>query len=180
MMDGVRLALAGEKDAEEIHALMEAVYQGLENKSVFVCDDFAYVKDHIATRGFIVLARNREDKLVGSFMIRFPGLQEDNLGYDIGLGAEELGKVAHLESAVVGEEYRGHFLQGRMLKEAEQVIKARGFRHLLATVSPDNPASYRTLEQSGYRLWGTKVKYQDLVRRIYYKDMEEDNRNYTK
>ena len=77
----------------------------------------------------------------------------------------------HVESAVVASEYRGYALQGRMLQEAEHLIDRAKYSYLMATVSPENPASYKTLEKLGYELVLTKEKYGGLMRRLYIKNM---------
>ena len=160
--------VAEAKDAQKIHNLMVEVYEQLENKSLYVCDDLAFVKRHISHEGFTVVACTKEDKIVGSLILRIPDA-EDNLGKDIGFSEEECQSVIHVESAVVAPLYRGNALQRRMLQIAETMIDRVKYSYLMATVSPDNPASYKTLESLGYELIVTKEKYDGLMRRIYRK-----------
>ena len=105
---------------------------------------------------------------MGSLILRIPDA-EDNLGKDIGFSEEECQRVIHVESAVVAPLYRGNALQRRMLQIAETMIDRVKYSYLMATVSPDNPASYKTLESLGYELIVTKEKYDGLMRRIYRK-----------
>lgn len=168
------LKIAGEEDAEQISALMKEVYERLEDRSLYVCDGIDYVKRHIRDEGFIVIAGTPDGKPVGSLLVRYPRLQEDNLGRDLGFSEEELPKVVHMESAVVLPEYRGNALQSRMLTYAEEQIDKRKYVHFLATVSPDNPASYKTFEKHGYRCRMTKEKYGGLMRRIYWKKVDRE------
>lgn len=163
------LRVAKADDAIEIHNLMQEVYNRLEDKNIYVCDDLEYVQTYIVDRGFAVVACNISGKIAASFVFRYPMLQADNLGRDIGLAEEELPKVVHMESAVVLPEYRGQGLQYKMLQYAEKIIDTSKFRYFMATVSPDNPASYKTFEKSGYQLIMTKEKYNGLKRRIYCK-----------
>lgn len=65
---------------------------------------------------FAVKASNYDGKIVGSFIFRYPRIQDGNLGLDIGLAEGELSKIVHMESEVILPEYRGHGLQGKMLK----------------------------------------------------------------
>ena len=163
--------LAAKKDVPEIYALMKTVYEGLDDRSLYVCDDIEYVKKHINSKGFIVKSCNDDGKIVGSFIFRYPGMQEDNLGRDIGLAEGELPKVVHMDSAVVLPEYRGHGLQSAMLSYAEKLIDKKQYSYFMATVSPNNPASYKSLEKNGYHLVLTKEKYGGLIRRIYLKEI---------
>ena len=160
--------VAEAKDAQKIHNLMVEVYEQLENKSLYVCDDLAFVKRHISHEGFTVVACTKEDKIVGSLILRIPD-EEDNLGKDIGFSEEKCQSVIHVESAVVAPLYRGNALQRRMLQIAEAMIDRVKYSYLMATVSPENPASYKTLESLGYELIVTKEKYDGLMRRIYRK-----------
>lgn len=162
--------VAEAKDAKKIHNLMVEVYEQLENKSLYVCDDLAFVKRHISHEGFTVVACTKEDKIVGSLILRIPDA-EDNLGKDIGFSEEECQRVIHVESEVVAPLYRGNALQRRMLQIAETMIDRVKYSYLMATVSPDNPASYKTLESLGYELIVTKEKYDGLMRRIYRKEL---------
>ena len=162
--------VAEAKDAQKIHNLMVEVYEQLENKSLYVCDDLAFVKRHISHEGFTVVACTKEDKIVGSLILRIPD-EEDNLGKDIGFSEKKCQSVIHVESAVVAPLYRGNALQRRMLQIAEAMIDRVKYSYLMATVSPDNPASYKTLESLGYELIVTKEKYDGLMRRIYRKEL---------
>lgn len=161
--------IAENEDAQRIHALMLEVYEQMEDKTLYVCDDLAFVERHISNEGFIVAAC-AEDVIVGSLILRIPD-ESDNLGRDIGLSDQECQRVMHVESAVVLPEYRGKALQKRMLQFAQNHIDKNAYSYLMATVSPKNPASCRTLEQSGYTCVLTKQKYGGLLRRIYIKNL---------
>lgn len=168
-MNDIIISVAEQSDAQEIYDVMQEVYDRLENKTLYVCDDLDYVKNHVSDEGMTVIARNKDGKIIGSFMFRYPGVSDDNLGRDIALDETELGKVVHMESAVVSPEYRGNELQLKMLQYAEKIIDTNKYKYFMSTVSPDNPASYRSLEKSGYELVKTKEKYGGLLRRIYLK-----------
>lgn len=98
-------------------------------------------------------------------------MQEDNLGRDIDLDEDKLKQGVHMDSAVVLPEYRGMALQSKMLKYAEEYIDKNKCKYFIATVSPENPASYKSLEKNGYQLMVTKEKYGGLMRRIYLKEV---------
>ena len=167
------------EDAKAIYDVMKKAEEALENKTLYVCDDLEYVKMHVTSaqndadaNGFGVVACDESEKIVGIFIIRYPKKADDNLGKDIELSDEEQLHVAHMESAAVLPEYRGNHLQEKMLTYAEDFIDKKQYRYLMATVSPDNPASYLTFEKCGYQLIKTKEKYGGLSRRIYLKCIE--------
>lgn len=157
---------AEEIDAAAIFDLMKSVYDNLDDKTLFFCDDLEYVKSHIEKEGFGVKAQ-WEGKLVASLIVRFPGDAEDNLGRDVGI--EEIHKVAHIESVVVDKEYRGNGLQNKMIKFAEDRLKQIGYTYIMATVSPDNKHSLGNFERNGYEVMNIKEKYGGLRRAILLK-----------
>lgn len=169
MKEEIILRVVKKEEAEVVYQVMQEVYDRLENKALFANSDMDYIRAHIEAEGFLVGAYDAFGKMAGNFMVRYPMEAEDNLGRDIGLKQEELCKVVHMESAVVLPEYRGQHLQVKMLQYAEHVIDKERFWYFMATVSPDNPASYRSFEQNGYQLMMTKEKYGGFIRRIYCK-----------
>ena len=168
--DSFKIRKADPNDANAIYAIMQRVSSKLPDKSLFVCDDLEFVQAHLQSNGFGVVACDGDNKIVASFLFRYPHMEEDNLGRDIDLAEEQLDAVVHMESAVVLPEHRGHNLQEKMLRYAESMIDKSVYHYFMATVSPDNPASYLSLEHNGYSLVATKKKYGGLVRRIYLKE----------
>lgn len=162
-----RIAVAD--DTDNVYNLMQNVYNNLENKSLFVCDDYSFVYDHIFKSGFIVIACDSMNNAAGCLIVRYPQNDDDNLGKDIGLSDSEKLLVAHMESAVVLPEYRGNNLQFKMMKYAEKNIDTRKYKYILSTVSPDNKYSRANLIKSGYRFVINKLKYNGLSRDIYMK-----------
>ena len=148
---------------------MVTVYEELENKELYICDDLEFVKANMEENGFCIVAYDCKGNIAGTFLIRYPGDAEDNLGRDLNFSVAEQKRVVHMESAVVLPEYRGNHLQSKMLQYGEAFIDKEKYQYLMATVSPDNPASYKSLEKNGYRHVLTKEKYQGLKRRIYCK-----------
>lgn len=166
----MKIRLATTKDIKKIHNLMQKVHKDLKDKSLYVCDDLDYVTNQITDRdagfGVVALSFNR---IVGSFIFRYPHFSDDNLGRDIHLDETLLDEVVHMESAVVLKHYRGRGLQLKMLRYAESIIDKRKYHYFLATVSPNNLASCKSFEKNGYKHMLTKEKYDGLIRRIYMK-----------
>ena len=167
----IEFTTATEDRVPEICALMREVYDNLDDKSVFVCDDEEFVGRHISSEGFTVIACTESREIVGCFIVRFPGESSDNLGLDIDLPKERLGQVVHMESCVVSPVYRGMGMQSKMLRYAESLIDKSRYVYFMATVSPNNPASFHTFEKNGYRVAALKEKYLGVSRRIYLKEV---------
>ncbi len=168
----IQFRKAQAEDAPEIFRVMKDVHRELEDKSLYVCDDFEFVKEHIEDHGFTLVAFNEAEEIVGFLIVRYPMLMEDNLGRDLELPGEELTKVVHMESVAVLPDYRGQGLLLQMLQEAEALIDANDYTYYLTTVSPGNPASYKSFEKNGYRPVLEKKKYGGHIRKIYYKKCE--------
>ena len=134
---------ANAEDLYDIFSLMKQVYDDLEDKSLFVCDDIEFIKQQLTESGFGVITKVN-NSIAGCLIVRFPELESDNLGLDIGIADDELSKVVHIEAVVVAKKFRGHRLQKKMIKYAEQIIDSKKYYHLMATVSPDNHASLKS------------------------------------
>lgn len=168
MSNNIRLLLAEPEDSKEIYDVMMAGYESHEDKTLFVPDEYENIVKYLRSDGFFIKAVNESGRIVGFFMVKYPGTDEDNLGRDIGLSEKEQMKVAHMESVAILPEARGLGLQTKMMLEAERHIDGE-YKYLMATVSPYNPASYISTEKAGYENVLTKEKYGGKLRRIYLK-----------
>lgn len=167
--DGFMIRRAVGDDTESIYECMLSVYNALEDKSVFVCEDIEYVKHNIEEHGFSVVAETEDGIIAGVFIFEYPDMDMSNLGRDIGLLESELGKVVHMDTVVVRPEYRGRRLQIRMLEFAEGIIDVR-YRYYMATAAPYNKPSITSFLKSGYRVVKVTEKYGGFIRAILLKD----------
>ena len=157
-------------DAYTIWQIMDTCAQAMEHKEHFICDDLDYVKDILSGQGFAVVACDTDGNIVGNLLVKYPGLDEENLGYDVfPKNADALTKVLHMDSASVLPEHRGYGLESRMITYAESLIDISKYRYSFATVSPENLASLKSLERNGYQVMVTKEKYGGLIRCVMMK-----------
>jgi ribosomal protein S18 acetylase RimI-like enzyme len=96
---------------------------------------------------------------------------EENLGYDLGLGEEELSRTAHLQVVAVHPAYRGNSLQRIMVERHQQVLALMGYEHVCSTVSPYNPFSLRNFLEQGFVINALKVKFASYLRFIVHKNL---------
>lgn len=162
------------EEARELHTLIMQVWEEMPDKELFVVDGTTidWITSCLKEKGFGITVRTSQGELAGVLIVYFPGENVDNLGREIGLSGEALTQVAHMDTAVVAKAHRGHGLERRMVEYAEDCLKGTKYRYLMATVSPDNPASLRSLEKNGYRVMMTKEKYGGYQRDILLKDTE--------
>ena len=160
------------KDAGEIHSIIDTCYQALEHKEYFICDDLDYVRYILSGNGFGVVACDANGKIVGNLLVKYPGLKEENLGYDVGFTPDNLSRVLHMDSASVLPGHRGHGLESKMIAFAETLVDTSKYCYSFATVAPENYASLKSLKRNGYTVMTTKEKYEGLIRCVMMKELK--------
>ena len=168
-MNQYTLRIATARDAVEIWQMMDSCRRQLENQSYFVCDNQYYVTDVLTASGFGVVACDPTGKIVGNLLVKYPGMEEENLGYDLSFDFTQLARTVHMDSCSVLPEARGNGLEGQLLTYAESRIDPDRYTYLLATVSPDNVPSMKTFTKLGYEVKMTKEKYEGVLRNILMK-----------
>lgn len=154
-------------DVPFIKRLMDETLAAMEQKEWYITDDIEFLEAHVEKEGFILKAVDTEQNELAAFLVvRIPGEAEDNLGTSLNLNKEERMRVAHMESAAVGKDWRGFRLQRRLLAEAEQIVSGMGIEWIMATVHPDNCRSRNNLLAQGFEVIATVEKYGGTIRDI--------------
>ena len=167
-------------DVEAIMQVMADAMANLQHPEWFVPDDAVYMAEHISgPKGFCLVA---EEKTTGAlaayFTVKLAGTAPDALGWQLGMSEEELNTTAQMDSCCVAPPYQGNGLEGKLLLMAEDTLRGSRYRHLLATVHPDNAASLYTGLHRGYTIAANHVIcYGDKVRDILHKELESRNTN---
>lgn len=159
------------EDAEKIADLIQDVYEDMEQKAWYVPDNAEYTKKMMESGKGVVYEAVDEDTgiMAGIVMATYPGICEENLGNEIGLSANQMLDVVHMESAAVRPEYRGNGIQGKLMDVAEKEAVERGKHYLMCTIHPDNRFSRANAMSRGYNVMKTKEKYGGLIRDIMLK-----------
>lgn len=167
----------GLEELSQVEMLQQKVYHALKHKEVLVTDSFETMANDLTLGGQILGVYNGSRELIAYRFISFPKLGEHNLGRDLRFDSMNLAQVAHLETTVVHPAYRGNGLQSETLKLAFPLIEAKGYRHILCTVSPINPHSLYNVMSNGLKIKALKRKYkteesqEGLWRFILHKDL---------
>jgi ribosomal protein S18 acetylase RimI-like enzyme len=157
----------------EIMELQRNIYDGLENKSFFVCTDKEEFENTIKGKGNIIGCVSLEDNELISIGVYIEyGYDDHNYGYDINIQGEELLKVGQVEATIVSEKYRGNSLQKLMCEILEEMGKTSGKKYICATVAPDNKYSVNTFLKLGYKIMEDKLKYGGLRRYVLMKELQ--------
>ena len=162
---------AGKDDAQLMADLIAEVWRQMDHKEWFAVEDLDYISGLMEAGKALAwkMVETESGEVAGVYFAVVPGIDADNLGYDIGLTGEELLKVAHMDIAAVLSRYRGNRLQQRMTDEAEERLVEKGYTYLMCTIHPENSFSYQTMERRGYKLVKQAYKYGGLLRNIYLK-----------
>lgn len=157
-------------DLDEIMNIMNKAKTLLPNPTWYVADEETFVRRHVEESGFILKA-SQDNQIAGFLLIRIPLMEEDNLGFSFNFPTEELQKTAHAESTAVLSTFRGHGIQAKLLFAAEFLLRQQNFIHLMATVHPDNIASLRSFQKTGFSIVKTVKKYGGFDRHILHKTL---------
>ena len=161
-----------EKDIPGILKIVEEAENTLEHREWYVTDGEDFFAAHMEREGFVLKAEERQTgRMAGFLAVRIPGESRDNLGRFWGLTEADLLRTAHMESAAVASAFRGHGLQGRMMAEAERMLRERGFSWLMGTVHPENIYSRNHFLKLGYEAAVRTEMYGGLPREIMVKKL---------
>lgn len=158
---------------DEIIDIIQSVLSSMAQKDWFAADNAEYTRHMLITKkGIAYTAVVKETgAIAGIFMVTFPGNSTDNLGRDAGLPADELMKVAHMDSAAVLPPYRGHHLQRQLMLAAENDLKKSGYQYLCCTIHPDNRYSLNSALSLNYQIIATCEKYGGYLRAVLMKKL---------
>lgn len=157
-------------DTEKFINLLQDVRESMEHKEWFYLDEPEDVRSMMENGTMRMWVAMDGDRMAAALDILYPGLEEYNYGYNIGLTEEQLRKVIHMDSAAVHPEYRGLGLQRKLIQEAESEISGTGERILLCTVHPENCFSLQNVLKQGYTIQKELAQY-GSVRFILRKDI---------
>ncbi len=168
-----RIEKASAEDYQLFADIIQEVWNGMEQRAWFMADNADYTYEMLSSgkgTGYKAVETESGD-VAGIFMATAPGMDESNLGWDIGLSEKELPLAAHMDSAAILPRYRGYGLQRLLMQEAEKDLRSLGFRYLLCTVHPDNRYSLDNVLKQGYQIMTVKEKYGGNIRAVLKKDL---------
>lgn len=142
-------------DLDDIYRIMDSI-----DHPMFFKDDREYVYHHIDRDGFILVVDDHE--LLAYLMIHY-------VDYDMDV---DLYHIAYMDSVGVLPFVRGQSLMKRLIVEAEEILKANGYYHYMATVHPNNIYSLRVLLDLDYTIVKKVYRYAGLERLLLLKNEE--------
>lgn len=157
---------------ENVLRIQDVVLDTIENKdflSPVTKEEFTHSIENCLMVGVFV-----EDELIAFRALAKPEIDEDHLGYDIGLSTEQLEKVVYQEITNVHPDYRGFGLQKKLGLIVMELLDASPYSHVCATVAPFNIASLKDKLSQGMVIGALKNKYANMLRYVFYKKLHED------
>lgn len=143
-------------DCQTIMEIMTSAHEAMLDQDAYITDDLPYIREHITEKGFGLMAEV-DGIPAGFFVTAYPGLDENNLGRELGFSQEELLKTALMDTAAVLPRYQGLGLMGRMFSEAVRIAE-QTCPYLLGTVHPENTPSRRNFEKNNFIVQKKLVK----------------------
>ncbi len=158
------------RDIDAILNLERSVQSEIGDSESYVVSQRSYFSMCLPM-GAIALGIYCDDALVAFALVSFPLGRGDNLGDDLGLPDDEIGRVAQIEKAVVHPNWRRMGMHSHLVDRIAKMAESMNYKHLVATVSPNNPASIKVALNA--RMWAEKFafKYGGMPRFIFHRDL---------
>ncbi|MEW9052196.1 MAG: GNAT family N-acetyltransferase [Neobacillus sp.] len=162
-------------DKREILRVQEEVAAQLTDKDSLATlseEEFEYI---LSGKG-LMLGVFAANQLIAFRALLVPAIDDEHLGWDIGLSEDELAKVIYQEISCVLPEFRGNGLQKilAVLIMEELSNQDHPYRYICCTVAPFNIPSLKDKFAQGMHIATVKEKYGGRLRYIFVLDLEEN------
>jgi hypothetical protein len=165
-----KMVVLDKSSVKEMMALQKVILDYLDDPETYQADDEDFMLNILNGNGRAI-GVIVDNEIVGWHTLLFPEDTELNLGIDLKLPKEELGKVAHLETSVVHPKVRKNSLHTIMQEELAKLTDELRHYHLCVTVSPYNYPSIKGSILIGLKIHKLKKKYDGKWRYILYKNL---------
>ena len=155
------------KDTAQIFALQEAVVHALPKPQLFVSLTDAELSESLDAD--ICLSVFCEGELCAFTLMIKNRITSRHLGLYLDYETHELLETVSFDSAFVSPEFRGFSLQSLLLAEKEHIARNLGAKRAIATVSPENEASFKNLTSNGFNIIEERIMYSGVSRYIVVK-----------
>ncbi|MCC5801761.1 GNAT family N-acetyltransferase [Rossellomorea vietnamensis] len=165
--------LLSKEDISQVQQLQEIVVDTLTEKKNL--QPLTYEElDYILTGNGLMIGAFTEKGLIAFRALLVPPIDEEHLGLDVGLDAEELPRVIYQEISNVHPDYRGNRLQQTL---AHLIMQELGeleqkFTYVACTVAPFNIPSLKDKFKQGMEIAALKIKYVDQLRYVFIKRLD--------
>ncbi|MER2090258.1 MAG: GNAT family N-acetyltransferase [Sporosarcina sp.] len=166
--------------AEDINAILH-----VQNEVIHVLDSPSSLSslskkeyEYILSGGGKMVGVFADGWLVAFRALLVPGADEEHLGSDVGLDANELEAVIYQEISNVSPRYRGYRLQKVMAETLMEQLKVDDYKYVCATVAPFNIASLKDKFSQQMEIAALKKKYGGLLRYVFVKHLHIEGKEW--
>lgn len=165
--------ILNETHIPQLEMLQYEVVQALPNKAILQPLDEEELRFILHGNG-VMIGIFVDAKLIAFRALLEPAIDDEHLGYDIGLTTEpQLKKVLYQEISNVHPDFRGFGLQRTMADIVMQQIDSSKFDVVCATVMPFNIASLKDKFSQGMKVLALKLKYGGKLRYVFAKFLQQ-------
>ncbi|MBD8038227.1 GNAT family N-acetyltransferase [Solibacillus sp. A46] len=176
--DEFTVNLLNESHIPQLMNLQQEVVDALPDKAILQPLDEGELGFILKGNGLMIGVFVKE-KLIAFRALLEPVIDEEHLGYDIGLQTEdELKKVLYQEISNVHPQYRGYGLQRTMANIIMQQVNLAKYNVVCATVMPGNIASMKDKFSQNMHIAALKLKYGGKLRYVFMKKLSEVDRQW--
>jgi len=166
--------LLNQDHLHQIVSVQEDVYNALPDK-----DSLQPLSNeellYILNGNGVMIGAFINEELIAFRALLIPIIDEEHLGYDIGLTEEsDLKRVLYQEISNVHPNYRGFGLQKTLAKVIMQQVDPSAFNVVCATVMPYNIASLKDKFSQGMHVAALKYKYNGKLRYVFAKHLHTE------
>ena len=163
----------------QLQKLQLEVVDALENKAILQPLDEQELSFILRGHG-VMIGVFVEEKLIAFRALLEPEIDEEHLGYDMGLTTEEeLKKVLYQEISNVHPDFRGYGLQRIMADIIMKQVDTTKFDIVCATVMPGNIASLKDKFSQGMYIVNLKLKYGGKLRYVFMKSLQQETNKWS-
>ncbi|MBY0599961.1 hypothetical protein [Bacillus bingmayongensis] len=160
---------------EQILSLQNIVIEALENKDSLqplTLEEYQYI---LKGNGMMIGAFI-EQELIAFRALLVPPVDDEHLGFDIGLTENDLDRVIYQEISNVHPKCRGNGMQKILAKVImEQLIQSDSkYDYVCCTVAPFNIPSLKDKFTQGMEIAALKEKYSGSMRYVFVKELRKD------
>ena len=177
--DAYEVYLLNEAHISQLMGLQQEVVDALPDQAILQPLDEEELRFILQGNG-IMIGIFVAGKLIAFRALLEPVIDDEHLGYDIGLQTEdELKKVLYQEISNVHPNYRGFGLQRTMADVIMQQVDVAKYHVVCATVMPGNIASMKDKFSQRMHVAALKLKYGGKLRYVFTKSLREADRHWT-
>ncbi|PEI92585.1 N-acetyltransferase [Bacillus pseudomycoides] len=162
---------------QQILSLQNVVIETLENKDILqplTLEEYQYILDGNG----LMIGAFVDQELIAFRALLAPPIDDEHLGFDIGLTKDDLDRVIYQEISNVHPKCRGNGMQKILAKVLmEQLTQTDSkYDYVCCTVAPFNIPSLKDKFAQGMEIAALKEKYGGNMRYVFVKELRENEK----